>query len=252
MLITMKGITKMKLLTFNLLYGGQKKEINYWHEMINDFQPDIIFAQETNPPRSYFLDDSEILNKNSIVWGVTKSGWGSAIYLKNNFIEPIDVPGFEGWVVGGKLKKPFIGENTLFVFSVHTPSPGPYDKNTFAILDAIKEIVGNNELIIAGDFNMTTAVRHESEELKLNKSDYKLIERMRKDFGLVNSWQVVHPNENIPQTLRWSTNPVPHYHIDGIFIPCSWVRYIENCEIIDKEPWNRISDHNPILLSIET
>ncbi len=248
----MKGIPKMKLLTFNLLYGGQKKEINYWAELIKDFQPDIIFAQETNPPHSYFSNDSESFIDHSVVWGTTPSGWGSAIYLKDNSIEPIDVLGFEGWVVGGKLKKPVMGQKSLFIFSVHTPSPGPYDKNTFAILDAIKKIVGDNELIIAGDFNMTTAFRHESEELKLNKSDYKLITRMRKDFGLINSWQVVHPNENLPQTLRWITNPAPHYHIDGIFIPCSWIRYIEKCEIIDKEPWNKMSDHNPILLSLKT
>ena len=241
----------MKLLTFNLLYGGQKKEINYWAEMINDFHPDIIFAQETNPPHSYFSEDSEILIDNSTIWGVTRSGWGSAIYVKDNSLEAINVPGFEGWVSGGKLKKPFLGQKSLFVFSVHTPSPGPYDKNTFAILDAIKKIVGDYDLIIAGDFNMTTAYRHESEDLKLNKSDYKLITRMRKDFGLVNSWQVVHPNENLPQTLRWVTNPVPHYHIDGIFIPCGWVKYIEKCEIIDKEPWNKMSDHNPILLLLE-
>jgi len=242
----------MKLLTFNLLYGGQKKEKNYWAKMINSFQPDIIFAQETNPPHSYFSEDSKILIDHSTIWGVTRSGWGSAIYVKDNSIEPINVPGFEGWVAGGKLKKPFMGQKSLFVFSVHTPSPGPYDKNTFAILDAIKKIVGNNELVIAGDFNMTTAFRHKSEGLSLDKSDYKLIERMRKDFGLVNSWQVIHPNENLPQTLRWVTNPVPHYHIDGIFIPCSWIRYIEKCEIIDKEPWNKMSDHNPILLSLET
>ncbi len=241
----------MKLLTFNLLYGGQKKDINYWAEMIKSFQPDIIFAQETNPPHSYFNENSEILMNNSTIWGVTQSGWGSAIYVKDNVMEPITVPGFEGWVVGGKLKKPFMGQKSLYIFSVHTPSPGPYDKNTFAILDAIKEIVGGHELVIAGDFNMTTAYRHESEELKLKKSDYKLLIRMRKDFGLVNSWQMVHPNKNLPQTLRWVTNPVPPYHIDGIFIPGSWIKYIEKCEIIDKEPWNTMSDHNPILLSLK-
>ncbi len=241
----------MKLLTFNLLYGGRKKGINYWAEMINSFHPDIIFAQETNPLPSYFSDDSELFTDDSIVWGVTRSGWGSAIYLRDNSIEPIYIPGFEGWVVGGKLKKPVMGEESLFVFSVHTPSPGPYDRKTFAILDAIKKIVGENELVIAGDFNMTTALRHQSEELQLNKSEYEFVTRMRQDFGLVNSWQAVNPNKNLPQTLRWNINPVTPFHIDGIFVPCSWVRYIENCEIIDKEPWNKMSDHNPILLSLK-
>lgn len=241
----------MKLLTFNLLYGGKKKEINYWAEMMNSFQPDIIFSQETNPPHLYFSNDSSMTLDNSTIYGVTKSGWGSAIYVKDNSIEPISVPGFQGWVVGGKLKKPFMGQKSLFVFSVHTPSPGPYDKNTFAILDAMKEIVGEHELVIAGDFNMTTAFRHESEELKLNKSEYEFITRMRKDFGLVNSWQVIHPNENLPQTLRWNNDKVKPFHIDGIFVPCSWIRYIEKCEIIDKEPWNTMSDHNPILLSLD-
>ena len=251
--MNIREIAKMKLLTFNLLYGGQKKDINYWGaKMIKDFNPDIIFAQETNAPHSYFINEDKVFIDNSVVWDATRSGWGSAIYLKDNSIEKINIPGFEGWVVGGKLKKSFMGQKSLFVFSIHTPSPGPYDKNTFAILDVIKKIVGDNELIIAGDFNMTTALRHKSEELKLHKSDYKLITRMRKDFGLINSWQIIHPNKNLPQTLRWNQKQITPYHIDGIFIPCSWVRYIDMCEVIDKEPWNKMSDHNPILLSLNS
>ena len=242
----------MKLLTFNLLYGGKKKDINYWNEMISDFDPDIIFVQESNAPHTYFQDKEMNYFDESVVWDATRSGWGSAIYVKNNTMEKIDIPGFNGWVVGGKLIKPFMGQKNLFIFSIHTPSPGPYDKNTFAILDVIKKIVGDHELVIAGDFNMTTALRHESEELKLHKADYELITKLRKDFGLMNSWQIIHPNKDLPQTLRWNKNKKPPYHIDGIFIPFSWAKYIDECEVIDREPWNKMSDHNPILLSLES
>ncbi len=241
----------MKLLTYNLKYGGQKKGINYWAKMIDIFSPDIIFAQESNNPYSYFPADTQLFTEHSTYWEATRNSWGSAIYVRDNLIEPINIPGFEGWVVGGRIKQSLMNKKELFIFSVHAPSPGPYPPKVYKILDEIKKIVKDNELIIAGDFNMTTALRHPSEELAKYTVESKFVTRMRKEFGLVNSWQSVNPNQSLPQTLRWDRDQVPPYHCDAIFIPCSLVRYIESSKIINTEPWINMSDHNPILLSIE-
>jgi exonuclease III len=140
----------------------------------------------------------------------------------------------------------------LFVFSVHTPSPGPYEKKVNDILEYVREITRGSDIIIGGDFNITTAVRHPSESVK-NKTlqntpvELAIIKRLRKEFGLINSWQAVNPNMNLPQTLRWTGNKNEPYHCDGIFIPHSWLRHLESCEVFATDGWSEMSDHNPMV-----
>jgi endonuclease/exonuclease/phosphatase family metal-dependent hydrolase len=245
----------MNILTYNLRSGGKRKGETSWGEILEEFSPDLVFAQETYDPSSYRSPEKQFHPDDSIIWQPTSVGWGSAIFVRKEKLLPINVPNFEGWVVGGKIEgfpQGLASDKPLYVSSVHTPSPGPYDKKALSILDAIKEISGDNDLIIAGDFNTTTAIRHPSEELKNSKLSIEFITRMREELGLINSWQVINPNKNLPQTLRWSRNQAAPYHCDGIFIPLSWVRYIEQCTIHNSDYWKKMSDHNPIHLKIKS
>ena len=245
---------EMNILTYNLRSGGKRKGETSWEKILKEFSPDLVFAQETFDPSTYLAPEKQLHPEDSIIWQETSVGWGSAIYARKAEVTPVAVPKFEGWVVGGKIERDsysLLTDKPLFVFSVHTPSPGPYDKKALSILDAIKKISGDNECIIAGDFNITAAIRHPSEELKSSKLSNEFITRMRKEFGLVNSWQAINPNQNLPQTLRWNRNQDAPYHCDGIFIPLSWVQHIEQCTILNSEYWIKMSDHNPINLKIK-
>jgi exonuclease III len=245
----------MNILTYNLRSGGKRKGSTSWDKILQEFCPDLVFAQETYDPSSYISPEKQFQPGDSIIWQETSVGWGSAIYARHIDVKPITVPEFEGWAVGGKIEKGLpwlLADKPLFVFSVHTPSPGPYDKKAHLILDAIKNISGENDCIIAGDFNITAAIRHPSEELKSSQLSTEFITRMRTELGLVNSWQAINPNQSLPQTLRWNRNQDAPYHCDGIFIPLSWVRYIEQCTIQDSESWKEMSDHNPISLKIRS
>ena len=237
----------MKIVTYNLHYGGHTRQDNHW-ERILKLNPDVVLAQESFNPANYFPNGNFNSIARSVVWYPTGSKWGSSILSTRHELKKIQVPKeFEGWVVGGRITDFSIGGVTkpLYVFSVHTPSPGPYETKTYDILDYIQGIIADDDTIVGGDFNVTTAVRHPTEELKNTKMELTIIDRLRK-FGLINSWQAAHPNRNLPQTLRWTGNKKEPYHCDGLFVPHSWLRYLESCEVAT-EGWSEMSDHNPIV-----
>jgi hypothetical protein len=90
-------------------------------------------------------------------------------------------------------------------------------------------------------------VRHPDE--KQQAQDLWLLERLRKEFGLMNCWQAANPNRNLPQTLRWSRDQATPYHCDGIFVPAAWYRYLDHCEVLASPLWEELSDHNPVVAS---
>jgi exonuclease III len=246
----------MKIVTYNLRYGGKKGDGNHWERIMDEFSPDLVLAQETFNPREYFSTKSSH-TFSSVVWASVPAEWGSAILSVRHKLTPILVPGFEGWVVGGSIDEFIIGgvSKPLFVFSIHAPTQSrdekkvPYEKKVQEILDRIHEIAFGAEVLIGGDFNIDAAIRHSDEKLKTEPSELAVIDRLRTEFGLINAWQALHPNANLPQTLRWSKDKSKPYHCDGIFIPHSWLKYLESCEVVS-EGWSEMSDHNPIVATI--
>lgn len=225
---------------------------------MSEFSPDLVLAQETFNPQDYFPNTFP-QNLPSVIWAPVSEKWGSAIYSARHKLSPVHVPDFEGWVAGGRIDDLLVGEvsKPFYLFSAHAPTAGrdekkvSYEKRVHEMLDRVHEITNGADILIAGDFNLDTAVRHSSEELKNKKAELVIIDRLRKEFGLINSWQALHPNTNLPQTLRWSSDKSKPYHCDGIFIPHSWVRYLESCDIVS-DGWTELSDHNPIVATFNS
>ncbi len=243
----------MKIVTYNLHFGGHKKSGNHWQKVLDELSPDLFFAQESFFPSDYFPEDRSIPLGNSSLCELTASKWGSAIYSAKYHLEAVAIPDeFHGWLVGAKINSFSIGgvdAGNVMVFSVHAPSPGSYEKSVGKMLDFIESVADGCELILAGDFNITTAYRHKDEMLKNTNGELAILKRLRTSFGLVNAWQAIHPNGDLPQTLRWSGDQGQPYHCDGIFIPCSWIRYIESCEV-DAARFGDMSDHYPIVVNL--
>lgn len=199
----------MKIITYNLRSGGNSAKENQWQRMIQEFTPDILCVQETRHPDQYIPADEFSQYKGCVHALVPHGKWGCAILSRKYRLEPVLLPDFNGWVVGAKIPDLVIdgvAQPTL-IFSIHAPSPGPYEPSVNKILDEILKVWDKTPLILAGDFNLTTALRHHSEEATKNTpGEKKLQTRLRREFGLVNAWQALHPNENLPQTLRWSSN----------------------------------------------
>jgi endonuclease/exonuclease/phosphatase family metal-dependent hydrolase len=248
-----KGL-KMKILTYNFYYGGKRDDGKQWSKLLDDFNPDFILAQETFDPccDSYAEHFIQKGKGNSIIWRPVPAKWGSAVVATRHELTEIPINGFEGWVVGARVADFRIGDEAprpLMVFSIHTPSPGPYEQKVHEILDRIMEISRGSEILIGGDFNITTAFRHPTEEEKNTEGELTILRRLRTELGLTNALQAAQPNKKLPQTLRWSGNKNIPYHCDGIFVPHSWLRHLKSCDVIT-EGWSDKSDHFPILAEL--
>lgn len=86
---------------------------------------------------------------------VGKCGWGSAVYSGSGSIESISAPCFAGAEVRGAAWQIGFAE-PLLAFSVHAPSRGEsYANRVDKLLDAIRRIARDRELVLGGDFNLT-------------------------------------------------------------------------------------------------
>ncbi len=243
----------MKFCSYNLRYGGHKNHANHWQRLLDDLGADIVFAQESEDPGQYFTSEAFARFKSCIHANVAHGKWGSAILAKNHALEQIEVRGFDGWAIGARIKGVKIDgiPQTITAFCLHAPSPGPYESHVNRFLDEIGRYRDGTPLIIAGDFNLTTAVRHPSEEgMKNTAGELRIHERLRREFGLLNSWQILHPNQNLPQTLRWTNAPTKPYHCDAIFVSHNLLAHLVRAEVIQDGEFATLSDHNPLLIEL--
>lgn len=242
----------MKLVSYNMHFGGNKSRGNPWKQLMQEFSPDIVFAQETFHPDRYFSPD-ELGQFEKLVWaGVPNREWGSAIVSRNHHLEPISLPGFDGWVVGARVSDLVIEgvQRSAMLFCIHAPSPGPYEPAVNRILDEIAKVWDKSPLIVAGDFNVTTAIRQPSEALRNSQGEIRLQKRLKEEFGLVNAWQRLHPNRDLPQTLRWTKDQQAPYHCDAIFLSHDHLSHLLSANIEGSEKWTGLSDHNPVVVTI--
>lgn len=187
-----------------------------------------------------------------MTWTPVCPQWGSAVYVKSEHPRALELPDFNGWVVGVELIESMSTSkgNKVRLFSVHAPTCNKsYSKVVGEILDMIQDNRDGCDLLIGGDFNLTISRRHETEERK-NKNVNLGIQGRLNEFGLVNCWQTMHPNVPVAQTLRWDRDPEPKFHCDGIFIPKSWASRLVSCEVLWSEEWVGLSDHNPIVATL--
>jgi exonuclease III len=240
----------MRLATWNLRVNAAA---NQWLGLWNRIGLDLLFLQETAAPKTDL----------SYVWecvpGIT---WGSAVVLRTGRIEPIPVPGYEGWVVGGEVlgsELPSDGRR-LFVFSLLSPSPSKnvarksYIKEVDAVLSHVEALTREgSQLLIGGDFNFTIGDRQPGEFQETQQAERAVVRRMEA-MGLASCWSISHPDLPLEQTLRWVSDRAPHkstpFHCDGIFVPKNWKGRI-SCEVFTSACY-RISDHNPVVAWIDS
>jgi hypothetical protein len=239
----------MKIITFNLRRGGPPDP--NWSWVMPAFQPDILLAQESRSPPAPLLPRSS--------WrAIQGSTWGSAVYVRSGQVRPLALRQFRGWLAGLEVQGfpfPPLAGRPLRVFSLHAPPRRimgtTYIEAVRKMLDVIWANRGDGDLIIGGDFNVTVGVHHPAERNGRGSwvnqaAELRMLERLRGQFGLVNCWQAANPGVPLHQTLRWSNDPVPSYHCDGIFVPASWQVRL-SCTVVDREEWAGLSDHNPVV-----
>jgi exonuclease III len=242
----------MKIVTYNLEQGG--KDFVHWRRVIEVFNPDLFLVQETAPPDQHLRPDEYGDLGSRAVWrpaGV-RSGWGTTVYVKRGELRSLDLGGFDGRLVGvavdglcGPTGRP------LLAFSLHAPDEGCSQLTVGRMLDLIARHAGDADVVIGGDFNLTVSDPQPGEQLRTTytrnmQADGAIRARLREKFGLVSCWRSKNPSEPLAQTLRVGGNP--HcFHVDGIFVPASWLPWLRSCTVVCPPAWTVPSDHNPVV-----
>jgi len=241
----------MRIVSYNLHFGGRKGPGNAWEIMGREFAADLVCAQESRDPCRDLAAGGDVHGKHCLWKSAQDRNWGSAILARSALLEPVPLDAYEGWVIGARVHDIAIGDGrrSLMVFSIHAKSPSPYPPVVAKILDCIgRAWDGTTPLILAGDFNMTMARRQARETLKNVRAEIDILKRMHDEFGVVNAWQALHPDVDLPQTLRWSNDPKLPFHCDGILVSESLVAGLASACIVQQGHWATASDHNPIVV----
>jgi endonuclease/exonuclease/phosphatase family metal-dependent hydrolase len=247
----------MKIATYNLRSGGKAGNRIHWQKLLDEVNPDIILLQETRHPQEYLAANFYQQHAQQMHWQVVSSHqkWGSAVFVRQGQVKLLAplAEDLAGWVTGVEVTDtgwPLLAGRSLYVFSLHAPSgSSSYVKQVNAILDCIQtQIPSDADVIIGGDFNLTVGFRHPAEQLQQNQP--KLMARFQRELGLMNCWQMANPNQDLPQTLRWSNNPTLPFHCDGIFVPARWYPWLASAAVLSGEDWDRLSDHNPVVATL--
>lgn len=180
--------------------------------------------------------------------------WGSWVMVRTGVLEEISIPSYVGWVAGAQWR---LGDDDpVYLFSIHSPTRNKserrsgYVAESIKIVDAICEVVPSNALlVIGGDFNFKSlGERLPSEAIQTNDSELRALQDFRKR-GLSIAWRDLHPQQELPQTLRWSRAPTTPFHCDGFLTRCC-TRAEMTCDVVSSESESRFSDHNPVVLQV--
>lgn len=252
----------MRMATFNMERGGS---LRHWSQALAAMKPDLFFAQESLDPLAFVADaaqTSEVseareawvpLAPATASWaaipGRRRARWGSAILARSGTIEPVAVPGFAGWVVGGRVT---LGAVTFHAFSVHIPARprATYERLADRLAGRLARIVRGGPLVLGGDWNVTVGRRHADEAKKNSRRELAWLDRLESELGVVSAWQACHVDQPLPQTLRWRRDPLPPYHCDGIFLPLDWAARLKSAEVLCGPEWAALSDHNPVVVEV--
>jgi endonuclease/exonuclease/phosphatase family metal-dependent hydrolase len=233
----------MICVTYNLHWGGNgkdKKHLKYLNSLI---KYDLLFLQEAFNPRIYGEDN--------YVWKNAEGrNWGSGIVCKTLDYSEVEINQYYGSVVAADIDD---GGERFRVVSIHNPTSKKesYINSLNRIIDELNRIKSEN-MIIGGDFNLySLGFRKPGEIIKTNKNEIKIIERFENEIGVINSWIYLHPNDFMPQTLRWNNAPTMPYHCDGIFISKTLAKRIKESLVIWDSEIERLSDHNPVATTLE-
>lgn len=240
------GTPIMNIATYNLLKGGAKR--CHWQRLLEVHGVDVLFVQESYPHEEHLPPLLYPRARDRSVWANVRSNrWGSGIFSSSGVLSRVVLPKYDGWVVGARIRQPDWRRHVdeIFAFSVHAPDgEGSYPGQVNRILDEISSVIGDREVMIAGDFNFAIS---DSGDGRVEKRVQDIRGRLADEFGLMNCWTEANPGDPLPQTLRWMKDRSIPFHCDGIFVPREWKSQLKSCEVLSGDEWDDLSDHNPVV-----
>jgi exonuclease III len=181
--------------------------------------------------------------------------WGSWILVRRGELHDIALPHYAGWVAGAQWRRAGHG-GTLFLFSIHVPTPNAHERRGSYVAEAVQivaaicaQVPATGRLVIGGDFNVKSlGERLAAEPIQLETAERRALHAFRNQ-GLAIAWRDVHPRRALPQTLRWRPAPATPFHCDG-FLTRGFPPAAMTCDILSSAGTTRVSDHNPVVLQL--
>ena len=208
----------MRIATWNLRYNAGAE---VWPRLWSALNLDIFCLQEAARPDT---EDGQL-------WELVPGNkWGSAVVLSSGTIDPIEIPNYRGWVVGGEVHESSLQTDgrRMFVFSLHSPTSSAtvkrasYIQEVHSIISILEKVISVDcDLILGGDFNFTIGERQLGEFQSTLPAEREVVRKIEQ-LGSSSCWSASHPNRPLEQTLRWTSDQTPHrstpFHCDGIAV----------------------------------
>ena len=150
----------MRIATWNLRYNAGAE---VWPRLWSALNLDILCLQEAARPDT---EDGQL-------WELVPGNkWGSAVVLSSGTIDPIEIPNYRGWVVGGEVHESSLQTDgrRMFVFSLHSPTSSAtvkrasYIQEVNSVVSILERVIPTeSDLILGGDFNFTIGERQAGE-----------------------------------------------------------------------------------------
>jgi exodeoxyribonuclease-3 len=197
---------------------------------------DVVFLQEVGKPAS---------PQTSVAWVGTNTVQGMLVgALHGRFI----VTGAKPF---GNVAKPVTVDGPVPFVALNVWSqPDPtFVKYVHATLDHFRKALTAGPCVIAGDFNS------EGPQNGDDKPHHtKLVKRLRDEFGLVSAYHTRHGVDHGAEahaTYYHQRHLDDPWHIDFCFVPHCWTEKLSAAEVLDGDPWRRLSDHRPVVVDID-
>jgi exonuclease III len=236
----------VKIITWNSNGALRKK-----FENLLDFNADLYVIQECENPAE-ILDDKYINWANNYLWiGDTKNK-GLGIFANQNIdLKKLDWSNiFKDHSVKHFLPCSVNDRFELLAVWTHqnnSPNFG-YIGQFWKYLQVNKDKL-NNKVIIAGDFNSNTI--WDEWDRWWNHTD---VVKELKEIGiesLYHQYTKEEQGKETQPTFFLNRNIKKPYHIDYCFASMNFVDKLKNVTICNYEYWKHLSDHSPIIITID-
>jgi exodeoxyribonuclease-3 len=239
---------KFKIVTWNMAYWSHKPLLEQaWRYFIEEVDADIYLFQEARPPQN-------LINDPNFLWFEIGGHrpWGTGIYSKKYPLRQLQIQtNYTGSLVLGEVK---VSDNLQFtVISLYglleTVGNTAYAITTLhRMLSDLTGVFnghmgGKRNIILGGDLNASIQC-----DIYDGGKAHNLFFQRLEDFKLMDCFSPYF--NDFVQTHRHHRSDKP-WQNDYLFISDKLAKIIKSCDVLDNEDVRKLSDHNPVLITLE-
>jgi len=217
-----------------------------WNYLLNILKPDIALLQEC-VPKAEFESHYNLIYRE--IGGHRK--WGSAIIARNllPIQEVVFNNAYEGAVIAADVTLSDGSQLTVISLYGIIDDDGYATTTLHRMLSDLTPLLngrkGRNSFLVGGDYNASTQC---DDHYGYRYPSHRLFFERLEDFGLVNCTARFH-SEHV-QTNRHRKSEVP-WQNDYLHVSKKMAERLVSCDVIDNADVQELSDHNPVVATLD-